>query len=134
VGLSEGAYDRFPHEFSGGQRQRVGIARSLMFDPLVLIADEAVSALDVSIQAEILTLLGEIQKETGLTIVFITHDLRVASKICDDVIVMHEGCIVESGATTQVFNKPAHQYTQQLLAAVPGLKKGKRSFPCAFSR
>ena len=90
VGLDAGAFDRYPHEFSGGQRQRIGIARALMFKPKLLIADEAVSALDVSIQAQILKLLDQIQRETGVSMVFITHDLRVASQICDEIAVMHE--------------------------------------------
>jgi peptide/nickel transport system ATP-binding protein len=120
VGLDHGAYDRYPHEFSGGQRQRVGIARALMFDPLVLIADEAVSALDVSIQAQVLQLLGKIQKELNVAIVFITHDLRIASQICDDVAVMHRGRVVEYGPPSQIFRAPTHDYTRQLISAIPG--------------
>ncbi len=120
VGLDEGAYDRFPHEFSGGQRQRIGIARALMFDPVLLVADEAVSALDVSIQAQILQLLAEIQQDTKVAMVFITHDLRVASQICDEVAVMYKGEIVEYGPPSQIFQAPAHAYTQRLVAAIPG--------------
>ncbi|WP_062202608.1 ABC transporter ATP-binding protein [Aureimonas sp. AU12] len=120
VGLDEGAYDRYPHEFSGGQRQRVGIARALMFDPLVIVADEAVSALDVSIQAQILDLLETIQAETGVAMVFITHDLRVASRLCDVVGVMHRGRMVEFGPPSQIFHRPEHAYTQSLVAAIPG--------------
>jgi peptide/nickel transport system ATP-binding protein len=120
VGLDEGAYDRFPHEFSGGQRQRIGIARALMFDPLLLVADEAVSALDVSIQAQILELLGRIQKEMKIAMIFITHDLRVASQICDDVAVMYKGSIVEYGPPSKIFRAPTHDYTKRLLAAIPG--------------
>ena len=119
VGLEDSALERYPHEFSGGQRQRIGIARALMFDPLVLIADEAVSALDVSIQAQIIELLATVQRETQVAMIFITHDLRIASRICDEVAVIHQGEIVESGAPFQVFNHPAHPYTQRLLAAVP---------------
>ena len=119
VGLDDSAYERYPHEFSGGQRQRIGIARALMFDPMVLIADEAVSALDVSIQAQIIELLATVQRETKVAMIFITHDLRIASRICDDVAVIHQGEIVEIGAPYQVFNHPAHPYTQRLLAAVP---------------
>ncbi|NKN37430.1 ABC transporter ATP-binding protein [Agrobacterium sp. a22-2] len=120
VGLDEGAYDRFPHEFSGGQRQRIGIARALMFDPVLLVADEAVSALDVSIQAQILELLTAIQKETKVAMMFITHDLRVASQICDEVAVMYKGEIVEYGPPSQIFRAPRHDYTRKLVSAIPG--------------
>ncbi len=119
VGLDASAFERYPHEFSGGQRQRIGIARALMFDPMVLIADEAVSALDVSIQAQIIELLATVQRQTGVAMIFITHDLRIASRICDEVAVIHQGEIVETGAPYQVFNHPTHPYTQRLLAAVP---------------
>jgi peptide/nickel transport system ATP-binding protein len=120
VGLDEGAYDRFPHEFSGGQRQRIGIARALMFDPVLLVADEAVSALDVSIQAQILELLAKIQKEMKVAMIFITHDLRVASQICDEITVMYKGRIVEYGPPSQIFRAPVHDYTRRLVAAIPG--------------
>jgi peptide/nickel transport system ATP-binding protein len=120
VGLDEGAYDRFPHEFSGGQRQRIGIARVLMMDPKVLVADEAVSALDVSIQAQILDLLASIQEEMKIAMIFITHDLRVASRICDEVLVMNRGEVVESGPPWQIFRSPRHAYTRQLISAIPG--------------
>lgn len=120
VGLDEGAYDRYPHEFSGGQRQRIGIARALMFDPVLLVADEAVSALDVSIQAQILELLTKIQKLLHVAMIFITHDLRVASQICDDIAVMYRGEIVEFGPPSQIFRSPAHAYTQRLVSAIPG--------------
>jgi peptide/nickel transport system ATP-binding protein len=120
VGLDEQAYDRFPHEFSGGQRQRIGIARALMFDPVVLVADEAVSALDVSIQAQVLELLARVQREMKVAMIFITHDLRVASQICDDVLVMHKGTVVEQGPPTKIFRAPTHPYTQKLVAAIPG--------------
>ncbi|WP_247877655.1 ABC transporter ATP-binding protein [Brucella pituitosa] len=121
VGLDRGAMERFPHEFSGGQRQRVGIARALMLAPEILIADEAVSALDVSIQAQILELLQKVQKDRDLAIIFITHDLRVASQICDDVLVMHRGTVVESGPPSRIFGNPANAYTRSLVAAIPGL-------------
>lgn len=120
VGLDEAAYDRFPHEFSGGQRQRIGIARALMFDPVLLVADEAVSALDVSIQAQILELLARVQKEMKVAMIFITHDLRVASQICDDVIVMYKGSVVEHGPPSKIFRAPEHEYTQRLVSAIPG--------------
>ena len=120
VGLSPAAFDRFPHEFSGGQRQRVGIARALMCDPEVIVADEAVSALDVSIQAQILELLDRIQRERHLAMVFITHDLRVASQICDEVPVMHRGRVVERGTPARIFRDPQQDYTRGLVAAIPG--------------
>ena len=120
VGLDQGAFDRYPHEFSGGQRQRIGIARALMFKPKLLIADEAVSALDVSIQAQILQLLDQIQRETGVSMIFITHDLRVASQICDEIAVMQKGRIVECGPPSQIFLDPQSAYTRELVAAIPG--------------
>lgn len=121
VGLQASAYDRYPHEFSGGQRQRIGIARALMFDPAIIIADEAVSALDVSIQAQVLDLLNSIQAENNLAMIFITHDLLVASQICDKILVMHRGTVVETGAPQQIFFAPQQEYTRQLVSAIPGL-------------
>jgi len=120
VGLDERAYDRFPHEFSGGQRQRIGVARALANDPEVLIADEPVSALDVSIQAQILRLLDEIRERMSLSMIFITHDLRVAAQVCDRIAVMRQGVVVETGPTAELFQDPKDAYTRELLAAVPG--------------
>jgi peptide/nickel transport system ATP-binding protein len=120
VGLEPGAWERYPHEFSGGQRQRIGIARALMFDPVLLVADESVSALDVSIQAQVLTLLKEVQEKTQVAMIFITHDLRVASQICDEIAVLYKGEIVEQGSPQAVFQQPKHAYTAQLVAAIPG--------------
>jgi len=120
VGLDDRAYDRFPHEFSGGQRQRIGIARALALEPKILVADEPVSALDVSIQAQILDLLDEIRDRMNLSMIFITHDLRVAAQVCDRIAVMQRGEVVEIGPTAEIFAKPQHPYTTELLAAVPG--------------
>jgi len=110
---------RYPSQFSGGQRQRIAIARALACRPRVLVADEAVSALDVSVQAQILSLLREIQAELGLGLIFITHDLRVAAQLCDRVIVMHQGRMVEEAATAQLYAHPQHDYTRKLFAAAP---------------
>jgi peptide/nickel transport system ATP-binding protein len=120
VGLPPDAAGRFPHEFSGGQRQRIAIARALAMNPDVLVADEAVSALDVSVQAQVLTLLADIQRRTGAGLLFITHDLRVAAQICDEVIVMRNGRIVERGAASAILTSPGERYTQELIEAAPG--------------
>ncbi|MFC4667574.1 ABC transporter ATP-binding protein [Seohaeicola nanhaiensis] len=120
VGLDPSAMNRFPHEFSGGQRQRIGIARALMLDPSIIIADEAVSALDVSIQAQVLDLLADLKTRLNLSMLFITHDLRVAARICDRIIVMQNGAIVEMGPTGKVLHDPDTDYTRSLLDAIPG--------------
>ncbi|MGE5094449.1 MAG: ABC transporter ATP-binding protein [Betaproteobacteria bacterium] len=124
VGIDPRAVSRYPHEFSGGQRQRIGIARALALDPEVLVADEPVSALDVSIQAQVLKLLADIRDRLHLTMLFITHDLRVAAQVCDTIAVMRYGEIVEHGTTSEVFRHPQHPYTRELLAAVPGKELG----------
>jgi peptide/nickel transport system ATP-binding protein len=120
VGLEAKSMNRFPHEFSGGQRQRIGIARALALKPEIIVADEALSALDVSIQAQVLDLLTALKKELDLSLVFITHDLRVAAQICDRVMVMRRGEVVETGSGAAIFGAPEHPYTQSLIAAIPG--------------
>jgi peptide/nickel transport system ATP-binding protein len=126
VGLDPSAIDRFPHEFSGGQRQRIGLARALALRPEVLVADEAVSALDVSVQAQVLRLLAGLRARLGLSIVFITHDLRVAAQICDLVAVMKDGEVVEQGLAGDVFGRPQHPYTRALLDSIPGGEFARR--------
>jgi peptide/nickel transport system ATP-binding protein len=121
VGLEGAHYDRYPHEFSGGQRQRVGIARALAADPRVIVCDEPVSALDVTTQAQVVALLGELQRELGLALVFVAHDLAVVRQVSDRVAVMRHGRIVESGTADEVYDNPQDPYTRQLLAAVPAL-------------
>ena len=120
VDLPPDAISRYPHQFSGGQRQRIAIARALALDPDVLVADEAVSALDVSVQAQVLELFAEIQKRLGIALLFITHDLRVAAQICDDVAVMQHGRIVEQGPAAEILTHPQQAYTRTLLDAAPG--------------
>jgi peptide/nickel transport system ATP-binding protein len=120
VGLSPDALDRYPHQFSGGQRQRIAIARALAMEPTLLIADEPVSALDVSVQAQVLKLLDDVRQRFDLAVLFITHDLRVAAQICDRIAVMQRGIVVEQGPTAEVFAAPKHEYTRALFEAAPG--------------
>lgn len=121
VGLPADAADRFPHQFSGGQRQRIAIARALITDPRILLADEAVSALDVSVRAQVLNLLGDLVDAYALTLIFVSHDLNVIRHLCDTVAVMRSGRIVECGPTDAVYAEPQHPYTRQLIGALPEL-------------
>jgi oligopeptide/dipeptide ABC transporter ATP-binding protein len=126
VGLTPESAERFPHEFSGGQRQRIGIARALSVGPSLVVCDEPVSALDVSIQAQILNLLKDLQERLGLTYLFISHDLNVVGYLCDHVAVMYQGQIVEYAPADELFEHPLHPYTHMLLAAAPDLESGRR--------
>ena len=120
VGLTIEDLEKYPHQFSGGQRQRIGIARALILQPKIVICDEPVSALDVSIQAQILNLLKKLQKEFSLTLLFITHDLRVVRQISDSIYVMRSGKLMEQGKTDIIFRNPKHEYTKMLLNSIPG--------------
>ncbi len=127
VGLDPSYMDRYPHEFSGGQRQRIGIARALAVDPKLIIADEPVSALDVSVQVQILNLMKDLQQEMNLAYLFVAHDLAVVRYVCDRILVMYLGKIVESGTPEEIFTRPTHPYTQALLSAVPDVEKGLKA-------
>ena len=133
VGLDADAYDRYPHEFSGGQRQRIGIARAFVLKPKFIVADEPVSALDVSIQAQILNLLADLKGEMSLTFAFISHDLRVVEHVSDRVAVMYLGRMVELASAADIYASAKHPYTKALLAAVPSLDPGKAPKPMRLS-
>jgi peptide/nickel transport system ATP-binding protein/oligopeptide transport system ATP-binding protein len=122
VGLAEADMQKYPHEFSGGQRQRIGIARALVLEPKVVVCDEPVSALDVSIQAQILLLLKELQQEMALSYLFISHDLRVVRHIADEILVMYQGRVVEQGKVKDIYAAPVQEYTRNLLNSIPGRK------------
>jgi len=127
VSLPRAALDRYPHEFSGGQRQRIAIARALATNPEMIVADEPVSALDVSVQAQVLNLMRDLQDRHGTTMLFISHDLRVVQFMCDEIGVMYLGEIVEQGPRDRIYGAPAHPYTQALLASTPGKGSGQRA-------
>ena len=134
VGMAPAAVDRYPHEFSGGQRQRIGIARALSVEPSLVICDEPVSALDVSIQAQIINLLKDLQDRLGLSYLFISHDLNVVGYLCHHVAVMYKGQIVEYAPAEEMFENPLHPYTHALLAAVPDPESGKKTATTAIDR
>ncbi len=125
VGLRTNDLDKYPHEFSGGQRQRIAIARALITRPRLIVADEPVSALDVSVQAQVLNLLQDLQQTFGVSYLLISHDLAVVNHLCDEVVVLYQGQIVERGAPAQLFHHAQHPYTQALVAAVPQVQPGR---------
>jgi len=127
VGMDDSALHRYPHEFSGGQRQRIAIARVMIVKPQLIIADEAVSALDVSIQAQVLNLLKKLQRDSGIALLFISHDLAVVRHISNRIAVMFEGKIVETAEKSALFEQPKHEYTQRLLKAVPRIPGMRRA-------
>ena len=126
VGLPESALDKYPHQFSGGQRQRIAIARALITKPALIVADEAVSALDVSVQAQVLNLMKDLQASSGVSYLFIGHDLGVVQYLCDEIIVMHRGRAVERGNARDIVNNPSEQYTKELITAMPRLGRRRR--------
>lgn len=132
VGLSPESILKYPHQFSGGQRQRIGVARAIALKPKLIIADEPVSALDVSVQAQVLNFMQDIQKELDLTYLFISHDLGVIKHMCDDIGIMYRGRYVEEGKTEEIFNNPQHIYTKRLVAAIPDINPKNRKKQAAF--
>jgi peptide/nickel transport system ATP-binding protein len=132
VGLSPESILKYPHQFSGGQKQRIGVARAIALKPRLIIADEPVSALDVSVQAQVLNFMQDIQEELGLTYLFISHDLGVVKHMCDDIAIMYKGRYVEQGKTEDIFNDPQHIYTKRLVAAIPDINPRNRADQYAF--